>query len=153
MNEIKCPKCGEVFQVDESGYAAIAKQIRDKEFHKDINDYKANLDKARENADELVRAKTESEYKDILTGKDAEIAELKARIESMAKDIKTQVDSMKKDQRLAVAEAVAKKEQELSEKNNEITNLKAQIKSSEKDSELKVERAKSEVEKQFRERE
>lgn len=153
MNEIKCPKCGEVFQVDESGYAAIAKQIRDKEFHKDINDYKANLDKARENADELVRAKTESEYKDILTGKDAEIAELKAQIESMAKDLKTQVDSMKKDQKLAVAEAVAKKEQELSEKNNEITNLKAQIKSSEKDSELKVERAKSEVEKQFRERE
>lgn len=23
MREIKCPKCGEVFQVDESGYAAI----------------------------------------------------------------------------------------------------------------------------------
>lgn len=23
MQEIKCPKCGEVFQVDESGYAAI----------------------------------------------------------------------------------------------------------------------------------
>lgn len=29
MQEIKCPKCGEVFQVDESGYAAIVKQVRD----------------------------------------------------------------------------------------------------------------------------
>ena len=36
MQEIKCPKCGEVFQVDESGYAAIVKQVRDKEFSKEI---------------------------------------------------------------------------------------------------------------------
>ena len=33
MQEIKCPKCGEVFQVDETGYAAIVKQVRDEEFH------------------------------------------------------------------------------------------------------------------------
>ena len=27
MQEIKCPNCGEVFTVDESGYAQIASQI------------------------------------------------------------------------------------------------------------------------------
>ena len=32
MQEIKCPKCGEVFQVDETGYAQIVKQVRDREF-------------------------------------------------------------------------------------------------------------------------
>ena len=36
MQEIKCPKCGEVFQVDEAGYAAIVKQVRDKEFQKEL---------------------------------------------------------------------------------------------------------------------
>ena len=36
MQEIKCPKCGEIFQVDESGYAAIVKQVRDNEFEKEI---------------------------------------------------------------------------------------------------------------------
>ena len=36
MQEIKCLKCGEVFQVDESGYAAIVKQARDKELEKEI---------------------------------------------------------------------------------------------------------------------
>ena len=36
MNEIKCPKCGEVFRVDASGYAAIVKQVRDREFCKEI---------------------------------------------------------------------------------------------------------------------
>ena len=36
MKEIKCPKCGEAFTVDESGYAAIVKQVRDKEFAKEV---------------------------------------------------------------------------------------------------------------------
>ena len=36
MQEIKCPNCGEVFQVDESGYAQILSQVRDKEFDKEI---------------------------------------------------------------------------------------------------------------------
>lgn len=142
MNEIKCPKCGEVFQVDESGFAAILKQIRDKEFHKEIEEYKAHLDEARENADELVRAQTESEYKDILSDKEAQIAKLQA-----------QIDSLKKDQKLAVAEAVAKKDKEISEKKNEITVLNAQIKSSEKETELAVEKALSEAEKKFRKKE
>ena len=35
MQEIRCPKCGEVFQVDETGYDQIARQVRDKEFIKD----------------------------------------------------------------------------------------------------------------------
>ena len=41
MQEIKCPKCGEVFQVDESGYAAIVRQVRDKEFEKELSDWGA----------------------------------------------------------------------------------------------------------------
>lgn len=36
MPEIKCPKCGEVFTVDESGYAAIVSQIKNAEFHKEL---------------------------------------------------------------------------------------------------------------------
>ena len=36
MQEIRCPKCGEVFQVDETGYDQIARQVRDKEFIKEI---------------------------------------------------------------------------------------------------------------------
>ena len=37
MNEIKCPKCGTVFQISETDYESIVKQIRDKEFDKEIN--------------------------------------------------------------------------------------------------------------------
>ena len=44
MQEIKCPKCGEVFQVDESGYAAILKQVRDSEFNKEVLSNKAQFE-------------------------------------------------------------------------------------------------------------
>ena len=47
MQEIKCPKCGTVFQVEESGYAEIVKQVRDKEFEKAIADRVREMEKAR----------------------------------------------------------------------------------------------------------
>ena len=37
MEEIRCPKCGEVFQVDKNGYDQIARQVRDKEFLKELD--------------------------------------------------------------------------------------------------------------------
>ena len=36
MNEIKCPNCGTVIKIDESIYAKIVKQVRDKEFNEDL---------------------------------------------------------------------------------------------------------------------
>ncbi len=51
MQEIKCPNCGEVFQVDESGYQQIAQQIRDREFSKELSRREQELAQKRE--DEL----------------------------------------------------------------------------------------------------
>ena len=48
MPEIKCPKCGEVFTVDESGYAAIIGQVRNAEFHKELHEREAQLAKEKE---------------------------------------------------------------------------------------------------------
>ncbi len=38
MRDISCPNCGKAFQVDETGYAAILKQVRDEEFDKQLHD-------------------------------------------------------------------------------------------------------------------
>ena len=37
MNKIKCPKCGEVFTIDEDSYANIVSQIKNDEFEKEIS--------------------------------------------------------------------------------------------------------------------
>ncbi len=142
MQEIKCPKCGEVFQVDESGYAAILKQVRDKEYHKEIEEYKKHLEESQESKDELVKAKTESEYKDIISSKDAEIEKLKAKLK--------EADNEKK---LAVSEVAAEKEKKLAESSSKIVELEAQIKNSESEKKLAVSEAVSRVEKDFREKE
>ena len=36
MNEIKCPHCGNVFKVDESDYESLLNQVRNEEFHKEL---------------------------------------------------------------------------------------------------------------------
>ena len=38
MKEIKCPKCGEMFQIDESGYAEILKSVRNDEFENELKE-------------------------------------------------------------------------------------------------------------------
>ena len=73
MQEIKCPKCGEVFQVDESGYAAIVKQVRDKEFENKIilkdSEFELKEKSASEKHAEELRLKEEeiAYYKDFKT--------------------------------------------------------------------------------------
>ena len=37
MRELKCPKCGNVFTVDEADYAAILSQVRNKEFEQELS--------------------------------------------------------------------------------------------------------------------
>ena len=43
MNEIKCPKCNEMFKIDESGLADIVKQVRDNEFKNALQEREALL--------------------------------------------------------------------------------------------------------------
>ena len=48
MQEIKCPNCGKVFQVDDTGYAQILQQVRDREFEKELSRREEELSQKRE---------------------------------------------------------------------------------------------------------
>ena len=109
MQEIKCPKCGEVFKVDESGYAAIVKQIRDKEFEKEIKERKEAYENEKESAVKLVLAEANAKNDKSLLEKDAEIERLKAELELG----KTNAD-------LAINKAVQEKEAKILELENKI---------------------------------
>lgn len=117
MQEIKCPNCGEVFQVDESGYAQIASQVRDKEFDKEI--------KQRE--------------KLIESQKELEIEKLKAQLKALE-------EAADKDVKLAVTEALNKKDKELADKDIEIAKLKGQIESKDNENKLKSQALKEQYE-------
>lgn len=121
MQEIKCPKCGEVFVVDESGYANIVKQVRDKEFARELKKREEELKDVQQKDLDLVRLEQKNQLDKALSAKDSELSEKDKKIQELEACIKNNDIS----RTLAVSEAVNAKEKEISQKNDEINALKA----------------------------
>lgn len=138
MEEIKCPKCGEVFQVDESGYSAIVQQVRDKEFEKELRRRTTEIETSKKTEMKLVVNEQERKSDKLLAKKDDEIAEKEREIEKL----KVQLEKSTNEKELATKIAVQEKEKELSDKNlekeREIEKLKAQLEKSTTEKELAV---------------
>lgn len=75
MNEIKCPNCGKTFKIDEASFSAILKQVRDSEFEKELHERIESEVRATE-------AKTKLELQTENSKKEAEIADLRAKLDS-----------------------------------------------------------------------
>ena len=141
MRDISCPNCGKAFQVDETGYAAILKQVRDEEFDKQLHD---RLEQAeREAAARLQSAEAKKE----LEGKDALAAMVQQRDEarSALKALKEQGQAALE---LARSEAERAMAQAGAEKDRVIVELQGKLDSAANERELAVTLAVTEVEKQ-----
>ena len=87
MKELKCPKCGNVFTVDESDYADIVNQVKTKEFQaevdrrmKEMEDRQALQQQADSlKAEQQLQAK-QLEFAKQLAAKENEISNLKASL-------------------------------------------------------------------------
>ena len=110
MQEIKCPKCGEVFQVDETGYDQIAQQVRDKEFAKELQRREKELEDKQNRELELIRLQEEKEYTASITQKNAELS---AKDQKIA-ELQAKLDASETAKNLAVSEAIEKKNEEIS---------------------------------------
>ena len=127
MPEIKCPKCGSVFTVDESDYAAIAGQIRNSEFHKELREREQQIIKEKENELSLLKIQVQMDKEKSARELTQEIERLKAQIQSNAQA-----------QTIAVNNAVTAQKDKLVEKDMEILQLKNRLKDAEKDSQLQA---------------
>ena len=142
MQEIKCPKCGEVFVVDESGYANIVKQVRDKEFAKELQKREEELKDAQQKDLDLVRLEQKNQLDKALSAKDSELSEKDKKIQELEACIKNNDIS----RNLAVSEARQLKDKELAEKNTEIIRLKDQLSNKDTEKQLGEESLKREYE-------
>ncbi len=156
MPEIKCPKCGEVFTVDESGYAAIAGQVRNAEFHKELQEREKQFLKEKDNALSLLKTQAQMEKEQSMQSLRQEIEKLKSQVNTVAKDkdlekerslsalnqeierLKAQVQSSAQAQTIAVTNAVTATKNEIVEKDKEILQLKNLLKDAEKDNQLQA---------------
>ncbi len=105
MQEIRCPKCGEVFQVDEKGYNQIATQIRDKEFAIELERREKELEARREQELQLIRLEEEKEYAESIAQKEEELAEKERTI----LELRAKLETSETVKSLAVSEALEKK--------------------------------------------
>ncbi len=104
MYEIKCPNCQTVFKVDENSYNEIVRQVRNKEFEKELSDQKR-----------LFEAQKELALNDLKAKSDQKIMELNSRL----KELKESED-------LKISNALNAKEKELLVKKSELDLLKAE---------------------------
>ena len=119
MNEIKCPKCGTVFQIDESDYDSIVKQIRDKEFEKEITSREEYHKQEKENAIKIAEAHLKEELNATIKNQELEINNLKNEMKNKEELIKIQVEKN-------LNEEINKKNIELSELKSKLENQKIQ---------------------------
>ena len=140
MQEIRCPNCGQVFQVDESGYAQIVQQVRDREFAADVERRAKELTEKKENDDRIARMAQEKTHGEELAKKESELAEKQQEIERL----KARISSSEMEKELAVSQAVQGKEKEISDKNSQIVALQGALASKETENELKVTSLKNE---------
>ena len=142
MQEIKCPKCGEVFQVDETGYAAIVKQVRDEEFHREIHERLEQFEKEKNASVELAKTATAKAYDVALAKKAMEI-----------NDLKSQLNMQKMSQAASLQDALNKKELELTQKDQLIAGLTARLNAGKQEIELAIAKVVNEKQQELNDKE
>lgn len=119
MNEIKCPKCGTIFQISEQDYDSILKQVRNEEFDKELKVREEVAKKEQEAAIKLTENAVSKKFSDEINKRELEIQEL--RNELKTKELES---------KLAINKA-------LEEENEKIYELKNKIESNQNEYLLK----------------
>lgn len=171
MEEIKCPKCGAVFQIDETNYERIASQIRDKEFYKALDEREQIFKDTTKNEVEKTALNKDNDYKDIISKKDLEISSLKAEIEKIRNektieirdavdrkdkeinDLNKKIETFDLEKDLAIRRAVEIKDKELQSKDTRISELSSTLEKNSYQYEIKEQSIKKDYEIQLKAKE
>ena len=128
MENIRCPNCGTVFQVSESYYESIRRQIRDKEYEKDIASKEKQFTAEKDAAVAEALSNAERIYAESASEKDRKIGEMEILLSKkeseigsavLAERMKAQEELSKLETRLAAADSaldLARKEAEIGRK-------------------------------------
>lgn len=152
MQEIKCPNCGEIFALDESGYAQIVRQIRDKEFEKALKQREKDFAEKKESELELAGMRQKEEYEKALSEKESAIQQLKAQISGNETEKKLAISEAVNEKEKEREKALEAKNGELAEKARTIEELRAKLQNSETEKKLAVSEAIQEKEKELTQR-
>lgn len=177
MKELKCPKCGNVFQVDEADYASIVSQVKNQEFESEIQARLKEIEKQNQLAQEANELKQSqihqlelSEKELALSKKDSEIEQLKAQINNFnqTKQLEIEAERAKSTQeiarlqatiaqnesnlRIAILEEQNKAKEEIQKKETSLQELRNQITLNEKEASIRESNIKENYEIQLKQK-
>lgn len=153
MNEIRCPKCGNVITIDSATYANVIKQVRDLEFQKELSSKIQELEKRKAIEIQAAKDKTKIEMLSQINKTDSEYKKLqavhqgaintatKAVMERDAKivELTTRLNSMVSEQKAAIDKAIALERNANTSKDVEIARLRAELDAKDRESASKQE--------------
>lgn len=137
MNEIKCPHCKTVFQIDEQSYNSIAKQVRDEEFRKDLQEREKQFNSEKDTALEIQEANLERKYEKVsqtlkdeytkkLNDQQAKINELTSKLENINNDHANAIKLQETKYQLELQEEKSKNIQELEKVTTKLETSKSE---------------------------
>ena len=142
MEQVVCPHCDQVFEMDAAGYADIVKQIKDVEFETEIHERLQSEHEKHLLAITVAEAKIKEDSAKNITDKDKQIDRLKNELKASETNLK-----------LAVNEATSPLDKKImtleQEKNKEILTLKNELDAAGTNLKLTVSEATSSLDKKI----
>lgn len=177
MKELKCPKCGNVFTVDEADYASIVNQVKNQEFNREVSRRLEELHKQTLAEQTAQALKAEQKFQNelassklALSEKNSEIAKLSEKLNGIAQSkqlefgveiqrkeneitgLKSAIEKNDATQRIAILEEQGKAQQVLQSKENAIADLKSQINSQKSEATMRESNIKERYELQLKQK-
>lgn len=159
MNEIKCPKCGSMFKIDEQNYNSILKQIRDQEFYSELKNREQQFENEKKSAITIAKNEIDKTMNEKINSLNLEILKLKNELKtkdelqsSILTNTKINTENQYKDEINKLNMTISKLEQDIkyndtihkskideivSQKEKNITDLKNKIELDGKEYKLK----------------
>ena len=164
MKELRCPKCGSFFQVDEADYASIVSQVKNAEFDLELSRRTLELDKRNKAEQALAASKAEQAFMGQLSQKEQEILAKDAEIQRLRSEKENELSRQKSEMaaeivslkaRLEGIEAQKKSKLQiaLTERDKVISDLKGEIRQSESKLQLAILEERNKAQEAVREKE
>ena len=123
MKEIKCPKCGTAITVSDADFADILSQVRTEEFNAELERRVAEAGQLQKAREAQKAAEEAARHREALSAKDQEIAALQQQIKGWEENKGLEMEALRLRSQQEVADAVARKEEEIRRKEAEINRL------------------------------
>ena len=153
MKELKCPKCGSMFKVDEADYAAILPQVKNQEFEAELRRRLAEMDSRHKAEQQLANAKAQQDFQNLLNQKIAELNAKEAEMERIKHQGQTEIAQLRHQLNNIVTQKDAEKNLAVAAKEQQIANLNATIGKHQADIEIALLKQKNETQEIIRQKE